>query len=114
MHFIVIRYSELGLKGKNRNWFENLLMSNLRKHLAEWDALNVIKIHGRILVEIEGELDRIVTTLKFIPGIANFSVAHRSSHEMEEISQRAIQLVDEYIKKTGISTFSFKVESRPK
>ncbi|MCP4749677.1 MAG: tRNA 4-thiouridine(8) synthase ThiI [Proteobacteria bacterium] len=112
MQFIVIRYSELGLKGKNRNWFENLLMSNIRKHLFKLGTVRVSKIHGRIIVESEGDADRTKTVLQNIPGIANFSIAFPSTHEMEDIAAHALNLMQTHIDERNQSTTTFKVDSR--
>ena len=36
---IIIRYCEIHLKGKNRNFFENLLEKNIRRALSSLDCL---------------------------------------------------------------------------
>ncbi len=109
---IVIRYSELALKGKNRKWFEDLLIRNIRKHLSNFQNTKVSKVYGRIIVETEGDSDKVSTILKYVPGIANFSVAHPSDHEMENLSAIALELVKNYIEDHKKSDFTFKVISR--
>ncbi len=112
MNFIVIRYSEVALKGKNRNWFENLMLGNIRKHLSGIKEVRVSKIYGRMIVETNDQLDKVITILKYIPGIANFSVAYPSSHKMKDISAKALDLVNSYLDRSNRETFTFKVDSR--
>ncbi|MFN3327367.1 MAG: tRNA 4-thiouridine(8) synthase ThiI, partial [Fervidobacterium pennivorans] len=46
---VVVRYSEIGLKGKNREWFEKKLIDNILK-IVKPAAVN--KRYGRIIVRI--------------------------------------------------------------
>ncbi len=112
MNYIVIRYSELALKGKNRSWFENLLMRNIRKHLSPLGKITVSRIYGRIIIENEASLDRTIAVLKYIPGIANFSLAYPSTHEMESISEKAAELCGNYLNEQETKPETFKVETR--
>ena len=93
MSFFVIRYAEVGLKGKNRSWFENLLMKNIHRHIENEGENRVSRIHGRIMVESTGESEKITKILSYIPGIANFSRAVSSNHDIEQISQQSIDLI---------------------
>ncbi len=112
MNYIVIRYSELALKGKNRNWFENLLMKNIRAHLIQIGEVKITKVYGRMIVENEAPLDNTIKVLKHIPGIANFSVAYPSTHEMEDLGRMSVQLYQDYKKDCGKPPKTFKIETR--
>ena len=46
---ILLRYGELHLKGKNKGYFERVLLSNIRKVIASFGA-KAEKISGRYLV----------------------------------------------------------------
>ena len=46
---ILVRYGELFLKGKNKKYFENTLLQNIKDSLSEISC-NVYKISGRIIV----------------------------------------------------------------
>lgn len=112
MQLFVIRYSEVALKGRNRNWFEDVLVKNIRKHLATFNKTIVKKIYGRILVETEGNADKISAILKSIPGIANFSLATSATHDMEDLGEKSISMFQE-LEKKGISLdTSFKVSTQ--
>jgi thiamine biosynthesis protein ThiI len=112
MNFIVIRYSELALKGKNRNWFEDVLMKNIRKHLSGIEKPIVRKVYGRLIVETEGLLHQTVSILKFVPGIANFSVAVAATHDMNDIAHKALELFKEQSDPQALQGSSFKVSTR--
>ena len=46
---LLIRYDEIGLKGRNRRHFENQLVKNIRRALRGIHNIKINKIHGRIL-----------------------------------------------------------------
>jgi thiamine biosynthesis protein ThiI len=50
-HFIV-HYNEVALKGKNRGWFEEALVRNLRAQLAPLGDVDARRIYGRLLVPL--------------------------------------------------------------
>ena len=54
----LIKYGEIGVKGKNRYLFEDALMQQIRFSLGQTDAcFEVTKAQGRIYVEMEGDYD---------------------------------------------------------
>jgi len=108
-HLFIIRYSEIGLKGKNREWFEQKLMRNIRQHLSSEEASKVTKIHGRIIVETNADSDKVTSRLQYIPGIANFSLALETTHELGPINEIVLQLVSEYIGKVKREDITFKI-----
>ena len=53
----LIKYSEIGLKGKNRYKFEDALVSRIRESLKEFEGtFNVYKEQERIYVEKVDEI----------------------------------------------------------
>ena len=50
---LLIRYDEIGLKGKNRRHFENQLVRNIRNSLKSIKNIQIEKIHGRILGRVD-------------------------------------------------------------
>ena len=75
---ILIRYAEIGLKGKNRALFESQLIKNIKaaaaKHGNENETaapVRVKRLYGRILLTATTPLP----LLACLPGIANFSPA---------------------------------------
>ena len=52
MNSIVVHYKELALKGKNRPWFIQLLVRNLKTALAGLHVSTVRSVMGRIELEL--------------------------------------------------------------
>lgn len=112
MQQIVIRYSEVGLKGKNRQWFENLLMRNIKSHLEPVGGCRISKIHGRIILEVDNDPKQALTVLQYIPGIANFSPTLAADHDMKTLGERCLEAVREYLAKDSQQQTTFKVSAR--
>lgn len=77
---IVIHYSEIGLKGRNRAFFVNTLVRNVRQALRGLPVRNVQSIYGRLMVTLDPDApdfqeEAIAGRLRLIPGLANFSFA---------------------------------------
>ena len=87
---IIIRYSEIYLKGKNRGFFERAFETNLRRALECFDA-ELIKNSGRYLVQNfpEEETEEIVEKLKKVFGLHTLSVAYETSSDMNSIFEAA-------------------------
>ena len=50
----LIKYAEIGLKGKNRHVFENILRDQIQYHLDKLGAFEVTREQGRIFVSCGG------------------------------------------------------------
>lgn len=75
---VIIRYGEIFLKGKNRDYFESLLIKNI-KHSLYSIKCDFTRSQGRYFVEnydIDDE-DEIVDRLKKVFGIYSLSVAYK-------------------------------------
>ena len=110
MNPIIIRYSEIALKGGNRPWFEKLLMKNIKNHLSLVTQIQVHKIHGRIFLETPNPSKDMIEILKCIPGIASFSQGAFASHDLNVIEQKALSMVQNHLK--GSFNKSFRVRTR--
>ncbi len=101
---IIIRYSEIYLKGKNRGFFERAFETNLRRALEGFDA-ELVKNSGRYLVQNfpEYETEEIVEKLKKVFGLHTMSVAYETSSDMDSIFEAA--------KLVARAEGTFKVES---
>ncbi|SFB24716.1 thiamine biosynthesis protein ThiI [Acetitomaculum ruminis DSM 5522] len=109
----LIKYGEIGVKGKNRYLFENALLNQIRYALAKVDGeFEVTKEQGRVYVEVIGEYDYLdtVDALKRVFGIAAICpVVH-----VEDSGKEALfEDVKKYIKETyGQKEHTFKVNVR--
>lgn len=90
---ILIRFGELYLKGKNKDYFENTLKNNITDKLRGVDC-KVFFGRGRYVVkdyDVAVEYD-IIARLKHVFGIHSVSVARRCGYDFNEISELAIQM----------------------
>src|SRR5713226_371182 len=93
MNAIVVHYKELALKGKNRPWFIQLLVRNVKVALAGLHVASVRSIMGRIELELGDNTpwDDIRARLARVFGIANFSYANRGPHDFEALASAILQ-----------------------
>ena len=77
MNSIVVHYKELVLKGRNRPWFIQILVRNLRTALEGIEIVSVRSVMGRIEITLGGQASwtEIRERVSRLFGIANFSRA---------------------------------------
>ena len=85
---IIIRYSEIHLKGKNRGYFEKMLKNNIKNTLKGINY-DFTAMHSRYLIENFAEEDYpiIVEKLKKTAGIHTFSKALVCNNDLSEITK---------------------------
>jgi tRNA uracil 4-sulfurtransferase len=94
MTTIVVHYKELALKGRNRPWFIQLLVRNLKTALAGLPIRSVRSLMGRIEIELANPESRVPNPVwdelrervRRVFGIANFSFANRGPHDFDELA----------------------------
>src|SRR4029453_16059271 len=97
MNSIVVHYKELALKGRNRPWFIQQLVRNIKTALTGLSVTSVRALVGRIDIELaplsNGDLkesrpawEEVRTRLSRVFGIANFSLAGRAPHDFEALA----------------------------
>jgi thiamine biosynthesis protein ThiI len=93
MNSVVVHYKELALKGRNRPWFIQLLVRNLRWALADFDIGTVRSVMGRIEIELGLDVPwlEIADRVRKVFGIANFSRAGRGPHDFQELARRILE-----------------------
>lgn len=101
---IIIRYSEIWLKGKNKGFFESAFINNLRRAIKDFTC-ELNKQSGRYFVRNfnEEETDEIIEKLKKVFGAHTISIAYETQSDMDSVFKAAQALVRE--------TGTFKVES---
>jgi thiamine biosynthesis protein ThiI len=111
MNRIVIHYSEIALKGKNRHHFVDALVRHVRAALGN-RILNVRKTQGRLVCIPAHEVDpqQVCERLRRIPGIANFSLGHSAPKDVDAISGRAVNLLAD----RDFTTFGVKTKRTDK
>lgn len=105
MRVYILRYSEIGLKGKNRADFEKALRENIERVTGK----RVLRIWGRFLLPIE---DGVVLDekLKRIFGIQSFSKGFFTDHNFENIRKFSLKVVEERVERQPAKTF--KVQTK--
>ena len=101
---IIIRYSEIFLKGKNRGFFERALETNVHRALKGY-TYQFIKQSGRYFVrDFDGaQIDEIIEKLQKVFGVHTLSVALETASDMDSLFEASKLL----IRDSG----TFKVES---
>jgi thiamine biosynthesis protein ThiI len=88
--FIVIRYGELALKGKNRKQFETQLQENIKQQMKDLN-IKINRTFGRMYLFLNDEDFQVVADrLKKVFGISSFSPAIKAELELEEIKEAAL------------------------
>ena len=90
---IILRYSEIHLKGKNRAFFENILKNNILAKLSGIDCRAEFS-YGRYVVCDYAASDEavIVKRLKQVFGLFSLSKAKRTSSEPDDIFDAAKEI----------------------
>lgn len=101
---IIIRYSEIYLKGKNRGFFERAFEKNLTQALKGVEH-ELIKNSGRYLVQnfYDEDTELIIDKLKKVFGVHTISLAYETSSDLDSIF--------EAVKLQARTSGTFKVES---
>ncbi|PIP17760.1 MAG: tRNA 4-thiouridine(8) synthase ThiI [Parcubacteria group bacterium CG23_combo_of_CG06-09_8_20_14_all_35_9] len=97
-HYIVVHYSEIGLKGKNRRFFEEKLKRNIRETLRDFDIGVARRISGRLIIKISKETqeknwNEIKKRIERVFGISYFALASCVRPEIKTIEKEALNLV---------------------
>ena len=98
-HAFLIKYSEIGIKGKNRYVFEDALVREMERALSKVDgSFEVTKEMGRIYVNMDGEydFDGAVDALKHVFGIAGICpVVIVEDTDTENLAREVVKYVGE-------------------
>ena len=109
----LIKYAEIGTKGKNRYVFEDALIKQIRFALKEADGkFKVWKESGRIYVDVEGEYDYddVVGALKRVFGIVWICpMVQIDNKDYENLKKEVVAYMDEVYPDKAIT---FKVNAR--
>lgn len=109
----LIKYAEIGVKGKNRFMFEDALVTQIRHALKDIDGdFMVVKESGRIYATAESEydFDEAVETLKRIFGIAAICpMVQVDDNGYEDLKKQVLAYMDAVYEDKN---FTFKVNAR--
>ena len=100
---IIIRYAEIHLKGKNRGFFEKVLLNNIKNKISAYNC-TLTKISGRYIVTDYEEMmeENIINTITKVCGVYSISPAL-------QIKDATLENLIDVCKTIKINTESFRV-----
>ncbi len=108
----LLKYAEIGLKGRNRHVFENALRDQVQFNLNKLGKYQVLREQGRIFVECPDvfDYDETVEALKKVFGVWGICpVVVIESTEWEQITTGVVAYVEKFYPEKN---FTFKVEAK--
>jgi len=105
--YVVIRYGEIGTKGKNKKDFIKCLYNNVKNSLKKNKNLKFMNKYDRLYVELNGEDPKsIYPSLDMISGISSYSPCYFVNRNIEDLKEN----IKEIIKDINFKTF--KVDAK--
>lgn len=109
----LIKYAEIGIKGKNRHLFEEALAQQIKYALKRCEGeFKVTRTQGRIYVDALSEFDyeETVEELKTVFGVSGICpVVYAEDEGFEKLAERVVKYMDEVYPDKKIT---FKVQAR--
>jgi len=95
MNGLVAHYHEVGLKGRNRNFFESTLTRNLKRALRGTGYARVRRGFGRVFVEFKpvARIDEAVERAARVFGIAYLGAGTKVEPDLDAIARAALELM---------------------
>lgn len=106
--YLMVKYGELGLKGKNKQQFINKLVKNIEIAVESSKPRKVINNWGRLLVPVSHDIPEIIDRLEKVFGIYALCPVVEVKKDMDKIKEAAWEVLQDALPRGG----SFKVESR--
>ena len=109
----LIKYAEIGIKGKNRYMFEDTLVSQIARALRKVDGrFHITKVSGRIYVKAETEFDfdEAVDAMQHVFGVSGICpLVQIEDNGFEDLCEKVVAYMDEMYPDKNIT---FKVMAR--
>lgn len=106
--YAIAHYHEIALKGRNRPFFIDCLLANIRRVLAGVGLRQAISVHNSVLLELDDDVrwDEARSRLQRVFGLATFSLVERSALDLDAIKAATQRAID------GKSFQTFRVTAR--
>lgn len=103
---VIVRYGEIVLKGANRGFFEDKLVSRIKNELNNFDAIRVYKKNSLIYVDVEEHNEKeIIKKVKKIFGVILITPAQKINVDMDVVKLTALKELQEVAKSANVRTF---------
>lgn len=91
---VVVHYHEVGLKGRNRGYFERTLVDNIKQAASGTKLADVRAKPGRILVSLkpDSQASALLDVLSKTFGVTSFSPGVRTKADLESITTTSLRL----------------------
>jgi thiamine biosynthesis protein ThiI len=91
MTVLLVHYHEIALKARNRPFFVNQLVRNLKRATADFPVKRIQKLPGRVLLELVGEnaAQEVAERVRRVFGVANCCSALRCDLDLEVLKDTA-------------------------
>lgn len=109
MKCVIVRYAEIGLKGKNKSDFEKALVNNIKLYLKK-NNIQYTKVQrkfSRIIIYTEDKLDLIN-----IFGISSFSHAIETNTNIKSLKNEAEKIIKDYNIKTEFRVSTQRIDKK--
>jgi thiamine biosynthesis protein ThiI len=107
-NLLLVRYGELGLKGKNKIKFINRLANNIKKALSDLPEREVRATWGRIWVQTMDDEYLVIPRLQQVFGIYSISPVLQTGKSLDQITEAAFSVLKAALPAGG----SFKIETK--
>jgi tRNA uracil 4-sulfurtransferase len=108
---ILVRYDEIGLKGRNRKYFEKTLLKNIKRSLPKDKGIEYRVPRGRIMIDLSAVVaDEYADRLKRIPGVSSYSIGITMDPDFDEMAALGVQWIEPLIQPG--TEFKFCVRTR--
>src|SRR3989304_2756309 len=107
MRHVIAHYQEIALKGKNRPFFVNKLLDNLRYATKGTGVDHVKDQGGRVILSLTSDAreDLVKERVSKVIGIANFAFGSRTSNDVEVLKTAVLRNIkDKAFKSFRITT----------
>ena len=108
---VLVRYGEIILKGYNRPVFEDALIKNIKRAIADDGEVKISKAQATIYIEpmeSDMQIDSIVEKLKKVFGIVSIVVAYRTEKSIDAVLEEIELSFDDTLRNAK----TFKVEAK--
>ena len=106
--YILVRYGDLTLKGKNKKIFLNRLFKLVKTKMDGLDV-EIENTYDRIYIHLNGvEHEEVEERLAYVSGISSYSLVCKCEHNMESVKEVALELIKDKVHKLT----KFKVDTK--
>ena len=108
MRYLIGRYHEIALKGRNQWRFVDQVKQNLRDIFSDYRLGNIRSVGPRLMVQIPDELsdETAAERAALVFGLQNFSLSHATARDVESMTREAIKCA------SGSNARTFAVRTR--